>query len=76
MMQPDDIEILNDLGALLTRLGLPAEAIPFLEHAIAISPSYAEAQVNLGTAYGKVGRYEEGLRALQEAKRLRGSASL
>jgi tetratricopeptide (TPR) repeat protein len=48
----------------------PAEAIGQLRQAIALSPNWRDAHVNLGAELVKAGRYEEGMAELQEAIRI------
>ncbi len=41
----------NNLGVLLIRTGRPADALPWLEQAIRLNPTYEDAYLNLGAAY-------------------------
>ncbi len=47
--------------------GRVLEAIPHFVQATELEPGYAEAWLNLGTAYLQAGRVEESLRPLQNA---------
>ena len=49
-MQPDDVELLNNLGAALQNASRFDEAIAHYERALALRPDYAEARKNLGGA--------------------------
>jgi tetratricopeptide (TPR) repeat protein len=42
---PDSIEILNNLGSILHKLGRPEEALPYLDRAAELSPGYCEPQI-------------------------------
>ena len=68
---PDDADALTGLAGLLLDRGDVQEAALLLERAVAIRPGLADAHAKLGFAYGKLGRYEEGIAELQEAQRLR-----
>lgn len=47
-----------------------AGAIPYFEEAVKKEPDFAEAHINLGALYGKLGRYKEAIEALKQAIRL------
>lgn len=53
--EPENIDILYNLGMLYTELDLPANAILLLQKCIDISPSHANAYVALGFAYMRWG---------------------
>jgi tetratricopeptide (TPR) repeat protein len=63
---------LTNLGNLLLESGDAAGAIARYEEAIRSDDGYALAHQNLGVAYKRVGRLDEGVRALRHAQRLEG----
>jgi len=67
----DNFLVENNLGNELLRQGRVQEAVPHLEAAIRLNPSYPDAHLNLGDALQSAGRMEEAQRHLQEALRLR-----
>lgn len=58
---------LNNYGNRLREFGQAAAAVPLLERAIAVEPSYPEAHHSLGDAFVQLGRLEEAVRSLQKA---------
>jgi tetratricopeptide (TPR) repeat protein len=63
----------NNLGALLTESGRPADALPHLAAALRLRPGHLETRANLGGALVKLGRLAEAAPHLEAAMR---SASL
>jgi tetratricopeptide (TPR) repeat protein len=63
---------LTNLGNLLLESGDAAGAIARYEEAIRADDGYALAHQNLGVAYKRIGRLDEGVRALRRAQRLEG----
>ncbi len=61
---------MNNLGAALNARQAHAEAIPWLERAIAAHPPYPEAQNNLGVALVGLGRPEDAIPHYREALRV------
>lgn len=61
---------MNNLGAALNARGAHAEAIPWLERAIARHPPYPEARNNLGVALVGLGRPEDAIPQYREALRV------
>jgi flagellar motor switch protein FliG len=57
-------------GAQLTAEGKYAEALPYLEYAVQLGPSLAEAQQYLGNVYYSLGRVAEALAAFERAAAL------
>jgi tetratricopeptide (TPR) repeat protein len=67
--QPDNLTALNNVGQILVRLQRPAEAVPVLERAVAISPDTWMLRFNLARAQGEAGiwsRAAEQYRAASE----------
>jgi tetratricopeptide (TPR) repeat protein len=58
------------IGSVALEKGLPAQAVPKLEAALRIKPSYAEAHAELGVALSLLGRPGDALAHLTEAVRL------
>jgi Flp pilus assembly protein TadD len=56
---PEDAKVLNNLGAVLLRLGRHGEAIPHLQKAAQLNPESAGTRNNLGTALLRSGSPEE-----------------
>ena len=70
-LTPDYAEACSNLGFAVTKLGRPAEAVPYLRRAVALKPAYAEAHNNLGYALLELGQSEEAIACLREAVRLK-----
>jgi len=60
VLDPDNQHAWNNYGNTLREMGLPKRAIPFLEHAIALDPSYVTANFNLSVAQLLAGDYSKG----------------
>lgn len=63
---------LTNVGNLLLEDGEYSAAIAQYERAIRADDTYAVAHFNLGIAYKKLGRFDEGVRELRRAQRLEG----
>lgn len=70
---PDDINVLGLLGAILLKLGHPADAKPILEKTIRLEPNFAKPHEDLGMLFLHEGENEKALGYFQEAIRLDGS---
>jgi Flp pilus assembly protein TadD len=57
--KPADPELLANIGQILVAMNKPAEAVPFLEQAVAAEPFSIVARFDLGVAYGRSGRLKE-----------------
>jgi tetratricopeptide (TPR) repeat protein len=57
----------NNLGLLATREGRTADAIPYFQHALQLSPDYFIALVNLGSAYRQQKNWDEARRTFERA---------
>ncbi|HPD46773.1 MAG TPA: tetratricopeptide repeat protein [Anaerohalosphaeraceae bacterium] len=67
-LNPDNWEALNKLAFLLFHhKGELAEAVKHLSRAVELSPTYADAHYNLGTALAHLGRLPEAAEHLQQA---------
>jgi tetratricopeptide (TPR) repeat protein len=64
---PRDVEMLMQLGVVLTRVRQTADAIKVLETAISLSPDNALAHLNLGDAYREAGVYAKAVVELNRA---------
>jgi tetratricopeptide (TPR) repeat protein len=62
------------LGYALFKAGKPAQAIPYFERTLVLSPNFPETRNWLGSSLGAMGRYKEGEAQFREELRLRGSA--
>lgn len=60
---------LMNLGNLAFESGDPLEAIRWYEAAIAADPAYPLVHANLASAYKKLGRYGDAVRAMREARK-------
>jgi len=70
-INPDNSEALNKLAFLLFRYkGELDEAVLRLSRAVELSPAYADAHYNLGTAYAHMGRLSDAARHLKQTLRL------
>ncbi len=67
---PQDAESLSNLGQVLVRMNRPADAIPYLQRAIAILPSRWAYQFNLARALGLTGRMAESIQVYRHAQEL------
>ncbi len=73
-INPDNYEALNKLGYLLCSFkDEPEEGIRHLSRSVELSPNYAEAHYNLGTALAHSGKLPRALVHLQRALQLDGS---
>jgi tetratricopeptide (TPR) repeat protein len=57
----------NNLGLLATREGRTAEAIPYFQEALRLSPNHLIALVNLGNAYRQQKQWDEARKTLERA---------
>jgi len=67
---PDDAEVLNNLGQTLVRLNRTPEAVPRFERAIVLSPDKALFHFNLGRAMGQLGQWDRAITEYRVAVRL------
>jgi tetratricopeptide (TPR) repeat protein len=70
LVNPNDIEILCNLGMCLSDLGQSEKAVVTLEKCIKLKPNYANAYVALGFAYFKTGDFENAEKFFFDALRL------
>jgi tetratricopeptide (TPR) repeat protein len=68
--EPNNVEVLQNLGDVFLQLGRYDEAIEALQKAVALNPSNAETHANLGAALLSRGKNEEGVQALKTAVEL------
>jgi tetratricopeptide (TPR) repeat protein len=59
----------NNLGYCLNRLGRPAEAEPYLHHAVALDATRSNAFKNLGLCYQGLGRFADAAESFMRATR-------
>lgn len=67
---PNDINVLGLLGAILLKLGRPADAKPILEKTIKLEPDFAKPHEDLGMLYLNEGETEKALGYFRDAIRL------
>lgn len=60
-MQPRHAEVLCSLGRVLLQMDRGAEALPFLQQALALQPQHLNALLNMGVALHTTGRHREAL---------------
>jgi tetratricopeptide (TPR) repeat protein len=53
---PSDVHIQHDLGLTLANLGQPAEALPYLDRAVALDPNFGHAHLRRGLALEALSR--------------------
>ena len=67
-MYPDTLpNAWNNLGLVATREGRTADAIPYFQHALQLSPDHLVALDNLGSAYRQQKKWEEARKTLEHA---------
>lgn len=69
--RPNDAPLLNDLGLVLDQLGRSADAISFLERAVALDASQLRFHMNLAHAAMGAGLWDRAIGELREATRLK-----
>ncbi|HET9029205.1 MAG TPA: tetratricopeptide repeat protein [Candidatus Aquilonibacter sp.] len=69
---PNFAPALMNIGNLAFDGGDAIEAVRWYEAAIAADAEYAMAHMNLASAYKKLGRYDDAVRAMHQARRLEG----
>jgi protein O-GlcNAc transferase len=69
-LKPDFIEVLANLGSLLTEMGHLPEAVSYLERAHAARPDAAEIITGLANAYAGLGMKEKAVESYRKAIRL------
>jgi len=67
---PDDADVLNNLGQTLVRLNKAGEAVPRFERAIVLAPDKASFHFNLGHAMGLLGQWDRAIAEYRVAVRL------
>jgi len=67
---PQDADSLSNLGQVLIKLNRPADAIPYLQRAVAIAPDRWAYQFNLARALGLMGRMDESIQTYRRAQDL------
>jgi len=73
--RPDSLEAAHELARLRLAAGQLEEARAALEAVVTRAPDFAQAQAVLATAYEKLGREADALRAQEAARRLAGGSS-
>jgi len=66
-LQPDEPQALMGLGIVAVQLGETAIGLPYLEAAAELAPHTADCWINLTNAYRLAERFEDGVRAGQQA---------
>ncbi|WP_437206168.1 tetratricopeptide repeat protein [Planctomicrobium sp. SH664] len=67
---PPHVNILNELGLIELSEGHPDRALPLFQQAVVLSPNSSESHLNLGVAYGQLGRIPESKLHFQRAVEL------
>ena len=65
--QPDDVDVLYNLGMALSDMGQLDEALLWLRRAVGLSPAFTEAQIALGVALLRQGKDADALAVLETA---------
>ncbi|MCH9693518.1 MAG: sulfotransferase [Gammaproteobacteria bacterium] len=65
--QPDDVNVLGLLGAILLKLGRPADARPVLEHATRLAPDFSKPFEDLGVLHLGEGDAKQAVRYFEKA---------
>lgn len=60
-MQPRHVEVLSSLGRVLLQMDRAAEALPYLQRALALQPQHLNSLLNMGVALQATGQYREAL---------------
>lgn len=66
----EDARLQVFMGSFLNGIGMPAEALPYLEKASALSPTKQIILFELGASYTQLGRHKEALETLKKAYEL------
>ncbi|MBI4517239.1 MAG: tetratricopeptide repeat protein [Deltaproteobacteria bacterium] len=69
-LKPDDLNVLTDRATMQLAAGETEAAIAEYQKILAGSPSFFQAQFNLGLAFQKTGKVTEAVAALQQARQL------
>ncbi|MEK6644488.1 MAG: tetratricopeptide repeat protein [Planctomycetota bacterium] len=69
--RPDNARAHNNLGAALEVVGDLSGALPHVEKAVQLNPTFSDARYNLGSVLGKLGRVDEAMDQLRECLRFR-----
>ena len=64
------------IGSELLQEGRPREAMPHLEAELRLLPGFIDAHIDLGNAYGMLGRFDEAITQFQGVLQVRESASV
>lgn len=64
------VQLLNNMGSALAKLGQPAEAQQYFEHAVSLDPGHAKAHHNLARVLGQLGRFDEAATVIEAAMAL------
>jgi predicted O-linked N-acetylglucosamine transferase (SPINDLY family) len=70
VLQPDHVELLNNLGNVLKDLGRLDEAIAHYERALQLDPTYFKAHNNLGNAFKELGLLDQAVACYQNTLQL------
>ena len=66
-IEPNHVDALNNIGAILITLGKHEEAIPFFDQVLAIEPNHVGALSNKGSALGSLGEFDDSMLNLNRA---------
>jgi Flp pilus assembly protein TadD len=69
-LAPDNWEVADTLGGILTRMGKPGEALSHLNNAARINPTNALVRCHLAMALDQLGRTREGISQYREALKI------
>lgn len=65
-MQPQHVEVLASIGRVLLQMDRAAEAMPYLQRALALQPKHLNALINMGVALQATGQRREALACYEQ----------
>ncbi len=69
-LEPKDFAAMNTIAGLYGKLENPAEEVVWAKKAIDSNPKYFQAHINYGNGYAMQGKFDEALKAYQDAAKL------
>jgi tetratricopeptide (TPR) repeat protein len=74
-VDPDNPDVVYEMGAILQQLRRPADAVPFFTRHLALVEDDQQTLVQIGKCYSDLGRFDEAEAALRQAVSLRDDAT-